>query len=115
MSENKFSLLKRAFRFFLTGISVTGFVLFVYFWPRFLIKTLKEDSPWIGYLYTYGLGLLIFAFTGFMIFSFHSSYPEKRKQDRFWLLVLLGVLIFGMALHGAWIHLTVSYPFKGIG
>ena len=107
--------MRQSIRFFIKLFLPAGFILFVYFWPRFLVRTLKEDSPWTGYLYTYGLGLCVFAVTAGVIFSFRSSYPEKRKQDGFWLLVLLGVLFFGMTLHGVWIYRSVTLPFKGTG
>ncbi|MCY4513090.1 MAG: hypothetical protein OXB86_05325 [Bdellovibrionales bacterium] len=89
------------------------FLATVYFWPRYLSEILGEQSPWISYLYTYGLGVLFFAFTTFWIFFSPSRNPKKRKQDTFWLFVLCGTLIYGMALHGFWIWFAVSYPFKG--
>ena len=101
--------IKQLARWFL-GASFLGAV---YFWPRYLSQTLGEDSPWISYLYTYGLGALFFALTVLWIFSFPSGYSEKRKQDGFWLFALCGALIFGMTLHGIWIYLSVSLPFKG--
>ena len=90
-----------------------GFIALVYFWPRYLSETLGEQSPWISYLYTYGLGVLFFIFTTFWIFSFPRLNPERRKRDRFWLFVLSGTLVFGMTLHGLWIWVAISYPFKG--
>lgn len=89
------------------------FIATVYFWPRYLSETFGPQSPWISYCYTYGLGVLFFAFTTFWIFSSPSRNPKKRKQDTFWLFVLCGTLIYGMTLHGLWIWFAVSYPFKG--
>ena len=89
------------------------FIAAVYFWPRYLSETLGEKNPWMSYLYTYGLGILFFAFTVFWIFSSPSPNPKKQKQDRFWLFVFCGALGFGITLHGVWIWFAVSYPFKG--
>ena len=100
-------------KFFIQALLGLGFIAAVYFWPRYLSETFGEQSPWISYLYTYGLGVLFFAFTTFWIFSLPSQNPKKRKQDTFWLVVLCGTLIFGITLHGLWIWFAVTYPFKG--
>lgn len=98
---------------FIKSFLGVGFIAMVYFWPRYLMGTLGEQNPWISYLYTYGLGVLFFAFTTVWIFSFPSLNPDRRKRDLFWLFVFCGTLIFGITLHGLWIWAAISYPFKG--
>ena len=90
-----------------------GFVASVYLWPRFLSLMLGERSPWISYLYTYGLGSLFFFITLFLIYTLRRSHKDWKKRDRYWVLVLMGLLSWGVILHATWIVVSIVFPFKG--
>ena len=79
--------------------------------PRFLAENLKggEDSPWIGLLYTYGLGALVFAAGLFRL-----RRNGLRRGNRRWFFALSFGLFWGFALHSLWIYLALSLPYKGI-
>ena len=85
---------------------------FFYFYPRFLSEKLGEASPWISYFYTYGLGALVFTISSLWIFSRKYKYEERKKEELSWLTALCLGFFFVFLLHGTWIFLSISYPFK---
>ena len=97
---------------FLVVFDISAVFLFCYFFPRFLAQALGEGSPWISYFYTYGLGTLIFAMSSLWIFSRKYKYESRKKEELFWLKALSFGLLFVFLLHGSWIFLSISYPFK---
>lgn len=68
---------------------------------------------WIPFLYQYGVGLFVFV-AGLFIILRHRSCNVSRRDDRFW----LGVLIFGFiwyaGIHFLWymaaLHLHPALP-----
>ena len=111
-SETRRQNLRR--RFFRPGFFWLLFFVFfaacVYALPRLLASNLKggEDSPWIGLLYTYGLGALVFAAGLFRL-----RRNSLRRGNRRWFAALSFGLLWGFALHSLWIYLALSLPYKG--
>ena len=91
---------------------ITGFVVvFAYAYPRFLISQLGENSPWISYLYTYGMGLIIFV--GSLVFIFTRQIDlQRRKEEFYWLFAIVCGFLFMFLCHGLWIYLAVHFPIK---
>ena len=96
------------------SILLVAFVLcFSYFYPRFLVQLMSEDSPWISYLYTYGTGALFFAIGSFWIFTRRAIHNMRRKEEIRWLITILCGMTFMFCFHGLWIFLAIHFPFKG--
>ena len=86
-------------------------VLTIYYYPRYLVKTFGENSPWLGYLYTYGIGGILFILSLLWIFTRPKDRLRKR-EELLWLLAISFGLIFSFSLHGLWILLSLSTPIK---
>ncbi len=86
-------------------------IAIIYFYPRYLIKSFGEGSPWLGYLYTYGIGGIFFILSVLWIFTRQKSSLRKREEF-FWLLIVVCGLIFSFLMHGLWILLSLSFPMK---
>ena len=86
-------------------------VAFSYIYPRFLVDRLGENSPWISYLYTYGMGFVVFSSSLVFIFTREMDILRK-KQELYW----LSAIVFGFLLmffcHGLWIYSAVHFPVK---
>lgn len=85
---------------------------FSYYYPRFLSSQLGEDSIWISYLYTYGLGSLFFILSAVWIFTRANVNPERKKQEIQWLIAISCSLTFMFIVHGLWIFLAGEFPIK---
>ena len=99
---------KRVFYAFFLCIPI---VALVYYYPRYLIQVFGEGSPWLGYLYTYGIGGLVFAFSVIWIFT-RKKLPLRKREELIWLLMISLGLIFSFFMHGLWITLSLSFPIK---
>lgn len=91
--------------------SFAFFAWIVYCLPRYLFVTLGENSPWIGYFYTYFMGGIIFLSSTLWIFTRQKSVLRKR-EELFWLAALFFGLFFSLCLHGFWILFAVNFPLK---
>ena len=85
----------------------------IYFFPRFLVKNIGEHSPWISYIYTYGLGTLFFV-SSLVFLLTRRIHPRRKKQVRNFISILILMLLWGIFLHGSWILLALKIPFKGV-
>jgi len=83
----------------------------VYYYPRYLVKYFGENSPWIGYLYTYGMGALIFFLSVIWIFTRKKSHL-RQKEEIFWFIILFFGLMFSFIMHGFWILWSIGFPTK---
>lgn len=86
----------------------------IYVYPRILISTFGEASPWTSYLYMYGFGAIFFSIGIALILKTGSCKPG-RGNDSYWLTWLLGGFIFFATLHGVWIYLALTTPYVGGG
>lgn len=93
-------------------LAAFGFFLFFSYWyPRFLTATLGEKSVWISYLYTYGMGGIVFSSSLIWIFT-RKKNPLRQKEELQWLIaILLGFLLI-FSMHGLWIYLASVFPIK---
>ena len=65
-------------------------------------------SPWISWLYVYGVGGLVFA-AGMIIALRSGALRPKHRPDRYLLAALgLGLIAF-MAGHAVWIALAATF------
>lgn len=87
--------------------------VYSYIYPRFLVSVLGEQSLWISYLYTYGMGLVFFFLSVFWIFTRSGVNPLRRKLEKSWLAAIFLGCFFMFCLHGLWIFIAVSFPMKG--
>lgn len=98
--------------FLLSFLLMTVVFVFSYWYPRMLVSYLGEDSPWISYLYTYGMGFVFFVLSVWFIFTKKGVNPHRRRQEIYWLIAIF----FGMActyfLHSLWIFLAITLPFR---
>ena len=100
--------------FFVFLVVSSLFAGFAFVWPRALVRLLGEQSPWISYLYTYGMGLLVFSLNTVGIFSQKGAQKERRKRELKWLAVLAIGLVFMFLLHGFWILAALYFPQKAL-
>lgn len=91
---------------------IASVIAFIFFYPRWLISALGAENPWTSYLYMYGLGFVVFLI-GMVIIRSSGSLVLGRGRDSHWYKYLLGGFIFFAALHGIWIYLSLTIPFKG--
>ncbi|RME15968.1 MAG: hypothetical protein D6797_05525 [Bdellovibrio sp.] len=87
-------------------------LLFIYFYPRFLLHFFEPHSPWVSYLYLYGFGFVFFIFGVILALKTGACVPG-RGRDSFWLKGLFLGFIFLASLHAFWIYLALTSPFKG--
>ncbi|MDE0092695.1 MAG: hypothetical protein OXN83_05380 [Oligoflexia bacterium] len=89
-----------------------GFTMvFAYTYPRFLVSKLGENSPWVSYFYTYGMGFIVFSSSLILIFTRRID-PLRRKQEFYWLIaVVIGFLLMFFC-HGLWIYSAIHFPTK---
>ena len=91
---------------------IISFVLaFSYIYPRFLVSQLGENSPWVSYLYTYGMGFIVFAGSLFFIFT-RKIDSQRRKEEFFWLIAIASGFLFMFVCHGLWIYSAIRFPVK---
>ena len=102
--------LKNSLLSILTLIFVFGYS---YIFPRFLVSILGEKSLWVSYFYTYGMGLVFFLLSIVWIFTRSGVQPDRRKEEKLWLIAILCGFLFMFALHGLWIFIASNYPLKG--
>ena len=104
--------MKLTFVKFVGTLFVIGiFTAFAYFYPRFLVSSLGESSPWISYLYTYGMGFIFFSSS--LIFIFTRSIQDlRRRREFYWLIVISVGFVFMFFCHGLWIYLAIHFPIK---
>ena len=62
---------------------------------------------WWPYIYQYGIGAVIFTVGLFIIIKNRSCVPARR-QDRFWLCVLIGGFLWYAGIHLVW-YLAAIY------
>ena len=94
----------------------TSLVVFVfgfsYWYPRFLASLLGEKSPWISYLYTYGIGSVFFFLSLAWIFTRRGVHSLRRKEELYWLIAIMASFLFLFSFHGLWIFLATNFPIK---
>ena len=100
--------------FFVFLASAGLFAGFAYAWPRFLVLLLGEQSPWISWLYTYGMGLIVFLINTVWIFTRKETQKARRKRELKWLIALCLGLAFMFLFHGLWIFTGVYLPQKAL-
>ena len=94
-------------------VLVSGFIAaFAYFFPRFLSAWLGEQSPFISWLYTYGMGFVFFVLTIALIWAKPVLDPLRRREELFWLMGIFSAMTFMFCMHGLWIYLAVHFPVK---
>ena len=106
-SEMKISFKRTVLFLIVTGCAGS----FAYIYPRFLAVQLGENSPWISYLYTYGMGFIVFSSSLLLIFT-RKIDPLRRKQELYWLTAIMVGFFFMFFCHGLWIYLAVHFPVK---
>ncbi len=85
------------------------FLIFCFYFPRFLIEKLGETNPWTSYLYHYGFGLF-YTGSGLWLVVKTKACHFSRSRDRLWFgLIILGFFYFA-SLHAFWIHMALSLP-----
>jgi len=89
----------------------TTFIFFAYWYPRFLVSVFGEKSVWISYLYTYGMGGIVFGSSLIWIFN-RKKNPFRQKEEFRWLLAILLGFLFVFSFHGLWIYLAKVFPIK---
>lgn len=94
------------------ALTAAGALAIFYAWPRWLLYTLGEGSPWLPFGYLYGNGLVVFALGMTVILRTGACRPG-RGHDRFWFGMLLAGFVFFAALHAAWILAATGLPVKG--
>jgi hypothetical protein len=87
-------------------------IAFFFAFPRLLVRTLGEDSPWVSYFYLYGNGLVVFLI-GIGVILRSGACKLGRGWDTWWFLVLLAGYLFFAAMHAAWILAALRIPFRG--
>ena len=92
--------------------TIVGSLVFIYFYPRGLVRWLGESNPWTSYLYLYGFGLWFFLLGIWLILS-TGACQFGRGRDRYWFKVLIGGYVFFALLHATWILAALTVPFKG--
>lgn len=93
-------------------LTILGVLLFVFFFPRLLLRGLGESSPWTPYFYLYGLGLATFLI-GLRVILRARACQFGRGRDTFWFGVLLAGFVLVAALHAVWILAALYLPFRG--
>jgi len=86
-------------------------LVFVYYFPRFLITNLGEANPWTSYLYLYGFGGYFFII-GLLLIIKTGSCKLGRAHDTKWFTILCSGFLALMSLHAVWIYLALSIPVK---
>lgn len=85
---------------------------FIFFYPRFLIDWLGIDNPWTSYLYQYTFGFIFFALGILLMLRTRACVPGRGRDSR-WLAILIAGFIFFFTLHGVWVYLALTVPYKG--
>ena len=88
------------------------FLVFAFFFPRFLIQTLGASNPWTNYLYLYGFGF-IYSGSGVLLVLKTGACNLDRPQDNFWFKMVIGGFVYLAILHAVWIYLSLSIPYLG--
>lgn len=96
----------------LIGGLIPFVLIFVFFYPRFLIQWLGEANPWTSYLYQYTFGLLFFGIGMLLILRTRACIPG-RGRDSLWLKILVGGFVFFAAFHAWWVYMSIHWPIKG--
>ena len=104
---------KKVLKVFLQLLFLGTIISVVYFLPRFLVKTIGEQSPWISYIYTYGLGSFFFISSLILLLN-QKIHLRRRKQVKIFISIVTLMLLWGIVLHGSWIFLALKVPFKGV-
>lgn len=86
-------------------------LVYIYFFPRYLIENLGEGNPWTSYLYLYGFGGYFFLI-GLMLITKTGACQFGRGQDTKWFVILCSGFVALMSLHAVWIYLALSIPVK---
>jgi hypothetical protein len=94
-------------------VLIPAIILFIYFYPRFLISQLGADNPWTSYLYMYGFGGVFFSIGMFMILK-TKSCKLSRGRDSLYFNFLIGGFIYFATVHGLWIWLSLNLPVNGV-
>jgi hypothetical protein len=92
--------------------ALTLFLLFCFFYPRFLLSIWGPEHPWTNYLYLYGFGFF-YTGSGVLLVLKNGACQLQRPRDRFWLKVVVGGFLYFAILHGVWIMLALNIPYKG--
>ncbi|MGI9549359.1 MAG: hypothetical protein ACR2M7_05260 [Bdellovibrionales bacterium] len=94
-----------------TFLMVTFVTAVIYYYPRYLVQTLGDKSPWLGFLYTYGLGFFLSSLSVLLIFTQKKSLLRK-KEENLWLMILFLGLLFYFLMQGFWIMWAIKFPLK---
>lgn len=87
-------------------------LVFIYFYPRFLIDHFGVANPWTSYFYLYGFGGLFFG-TGLLLITKTGACTFGRGRDSKWFKILCAGFIGLATMHAVWIYLALNIPFKG--
>lgn len=93
-------------------LMLPAFLLFAFYFPRFLIQTLGPAHPWTNYFYLYGFGFF-YTGSGLLLVLKTGACRLDRPMDRFWFKLVVGGFCYFAALHAVWIYLSLSIPFRG--
>lgn len=91
---------------------LTFFLVFAFFFPRFLIEHFGETSPWTSYFYHYGFGL-IYTSSGLLLILKTKACKLSLPKDRLWFSLIIIGFLFLAGLHAFWIHRSLSTPSHG--
>ena len=103
--------LNQSFLLFLVLTGFSFFMFFSYWYPRFLATTFGEKNIWVSYLYTYGMGGLVFSSSLFWIFT-RKKNPARQKEEIRWLIVILLGFFCIFSIHGLCIYFASVFPIK---
>lgn len=88
-------------------------LVFVYFYPHFLISQFGEASPWTSYFYLYGFGGYFFMI-GLLLILKTGACKLGRGRDSKWFTILCSGFLLLVCMHAVWIYLAISIPvFEG--
>ncbi|MCB9025574.1 MAG: hypothetical protein H6625_04590 [Bdellovibrionaceae bacterium] len=96
----------------LIGALIPIVLIFIYFYPRFLIDWLGKSNPWTSYLYQYTFGLIFFSL-GILLILRTKACQLGRGRDSLWFKILIAGFFFFASFHGFWIFMSLAWPVKG--
>ena len=89
-----------------------SFMLFAFYFPRFLDQHLGPENPWTSFFYLYGFGSLYMG-SGLLLILQTKACRWSRPRDRFWFKIIPMGFFYFASLHALWIYLSISIPFLG--
>ncbi|MCB0377238.1 MAG: hypothetical protein KDD33_01980 [Bdellovibrionales bacterium] len=93
-------------------LMLPAFLVFAFYFPRYLIQTLGADNPWTSYLYLYGFGFF-YTGSGVLLILKTGACNLSRPLHRKWFALIVGGFFYFAIAHALWIYLAISIPYKG--